>query len=29
MIEGDYIFLSGLAGLVSAGLFWLVVLLNL
>lgn len=29
MIEGDFLFLSGLAGLFCAGLLWLVILINL
>jgi hypothetical protein len=29
MIEGDFAFLSGLAGIVCAGLLWFVILINL
>lgn len=29
MITGDFLFLSGLAGIVCAGLLWLVILINI
>ena len=29
MIEGDFIFLSGLAGIVCAGMMWFSILLNI